>query len=109
MQEMTYLEGPCGLALAQAGGAQKWMGSKKGSGDLVSTRPDFLTQKQNISWEPSGFCKSTGIDLYFGVVVKGYDFGLKGMNIFPSACFQHNETKEEEERIEYGCRVSYPL
>lgn len=109
MQEMIYLQGPCGLALAQAGGALKWMGSKKGSGDLVSTRPDFLTKKQNISWEPSGFYKSIGIDLYLGVVVKGYGFVLKGMNIFPNACFQHNETKEEEERTEYGCRVSYPL
>ena len=56
-------------------------GVKIGSGDLVFTRPDFLIQQQNFSQEPAGICKTAGTDLHLGVIARGSDFRLIGMNI----------------------------
>lgn len=67
------------------------IGSKKGSGDCFQ-QTDFLIQQQNMSQEPAGICKTTGTGLHLVVKAKGYGIGLKGMNNFPRAWFQPDET-----------------
>lgn len=74
------------LVLAQAGGVYLQSLLENGWGQnrlwrlLLFTRPDFLIQ-HNFSHEPAGTCKTAGTDLHLGVIAKGSDLRLVGMNI----------------------------